>query len=277
MNLGIKVMHVAERDTQVSPTIKQRDEFVNTWSIDGFVCEGAWQPAELGWGTHEKHFPKDGHHYSFGNNCAIYLDKPGCITRVRSWTPNEGPYHGFLVTHNESISTADYYSVFNGDRLVYRPTVHYAYHPCDDAVLSLHELAGRSFAQQTKQRLLLHDIESGMDELGILLMGHSKGAYWFGSQLTIEETRQLVPFQNATGLQVTAAVLGAMVWAMEHPNEGIVEAEQVDFQRVLEIAMPYLGPVKGYYTNWNPLQNRGLLFPEDIDSSDAWQFKNFRV
>ena len=35
------------------------NEFVNTWSVDGFVSEGA-QPAELGWGTHEKHFPADG-------------------------------------------------------------------------------------------------------------------------------------------------------------------------------------------------------------------------
>src|SRR5579883_2646541 len=53
--LGIKVIHIAERDTQVSPFPKERGEFVNTWSIEGFVGEGA-QPAELGWGTHERHF-----------------------------------------------------------------------------------------------------------------------------------------------------------------------------------------------------------------------------
>jgi homospermidine synthase len=50
--LGIKVMHVAERDTQVANVPKMPNEFVNTWSVDGFVSEGA-QPAELGWGTHE--------------------------------------------------------------------------------------------------------------------------------------------------------------------------------------------------------------------------------
>ena len=54
--LDIKVIHVAERDTQVSKDPKKPNEFVNTWSVDGFVSEGA-QPAELGWGTHEKHFP----------------------------------------------------------------------------------------------------------------------------------------------------------------------------------------------------------------------------
>ena len=51
--LGVKVIHIAERDTQVANTPKRPNEFVNTWSVDGFVGEGC-QPAELGWGTHEK-------------------------------------------------------------------------------------------------------------------------------------------------------------------------------------------------------------------------------
>ncbi len=51
--LGIKVIHIAERDTQTANPPKRVGEFVNTWSVDGFVGEG-FQPAELGWGTHEK-------------------------------------------------------------------------------------------------------------------------------------------------------------------------------------------------------------------------------
>jgi len=57
--LGIKVIHIAERDTQLTSRPKEFNEFVNTWSVDGFVSEGQ-QPAELGWGTHEKNFPRDG-------------------------------------------------------------------------------------------------------------------------------------------------------------------------------------------------------------------------
>jgi homospermidine synthase len=49
-----------------------------------------------------------------------------------------------LVTHNESISIADYFTLREGRDVVYRPTCHYAYHPCDDAILSLHEMAGRN-------------------------------------------------------------------------------------------------------------------------------------
>ena len=98
--LGIKVIHVAERDTQVSPRPKEVGEFVNTWSIDGFVSEGG-QPAEMGWGTHEKTLPPDGRRHTFGCDAAIYLNRPGLLTRVRTWTPLEGPFHGFIITHNE--------------------------------------------------------------------------------------------------------------------------------------------------------------------------------
>mgnify|MGYP006181707951 CR=1 FL=1 len=38
----------------------------------------------------------------------VVRQRPGIGTRVRSWTPLEGPYHGFLVTHAESISIADH-------------------------------------------------------------------------------------------------------------------------------------------------------------------------
>jgi homospermidine synthase len=275
-DLGIKVMHIAERDTQVSGAPKQPGEFVNTWSVDGFVGEGQ-QPAELGWGTHERHFPADAQRHGFGCDAAIYLMRPGASTRVRTWTPMEGPFHGFLVTHNESISIADYYSLVEGGTVRYRPTVHYAYHPCDDAVLSLHELAGKNWALQANKRLMMKEIATGVDELGVLLMGHAKGAYWYGSRLSIDEARRLAPQNNATSLQVTVAVLAGMIWAIENPKAGVVEADAMDHARILEIARPYLGEVVGAYSDWTPLEGRGALFPEAVDASDPWQFKNFRV
>ena len=39
----------------------------------------------------------------------------------------------------------------------------------------------------------------------------------------------------------------------------------------------WLRKLVGAYGNWTPLQDRGRLFPEDLDASDPWQFKNFRV
>src|SRR5690606_29074447 len=100
--LGVKVIHIAERDSQVSQRPKQAGEMVNTWSIDGFLEESV-QPAELGWGTHERTFPHDGRGHDSGNQAAIYLTQPGAATRVRTWTPDSGPIQGFLITHCESI------------------------------------------------------------------------------------------------------------------------------------------------------------------------------
>ncbi len=275
-DLGVKVIHIAERDTQTASHPKRRDEFVNTWSVDGFVGEGM-QPAELGWGSHERHFPEDGQRHEFGCDAAIYLMRPGAGTRVRSWTPIEGSFHGFLITHSEAISIADYYTLAAGGTVLYRPTVHYAYHPCDDAVLSLHEFAGKNWTLQANKRLMMREIVDGTDELGVLLMGHSKGAYWYGSRLSIDEARRLAPHNNATSLQVTASVVGGMIWAIENPRAGLVEADQMDHQHILEIARPYLGEVVGVYSDWTPLANRAVLFPEQLDRSCPWQFKNFRV
>jgi homospermidine synthase len=274
--LGIKVMHVAERDTQVANVPKMPNEFVNTWSVDGFVSEGA-QPAELGWGTHEKHFPADGGRHKDGSGCAIYLNRPGASTRVRTWTPKAGHFHGFLITHSEAISLADYYTVMDGVQVAYRPTSHYAYHPSDGAVLSMHEFAGRNWQLQDRKRIMMSEITEGIDELGVLLAGHAKNAYWYGSQLSIAEARRLAPYNSATSLQVTAAALAGMIWAMENPQRGIVEPDDMDFQRPLEICRPYLGTVVGKYTDWTPLHQRGELFAEDLDASDPWQFKNIRV
>jgi homospermidine synthase len=274
---GVKGIHIAERDTQRARDPKARGKFVNTWSVEGFLAEGL-QPSELGWGTHEKTMPVGAFRHTFGCDAAIYLTRPGAGTRVRSWTPTAQAQHGFLVTHNESISIADYFTLREGNRVIYRPTCHYAYHPCDDAVLSLHELAGAQWKpQQTWHILSEDDIVDGIDELGVLLYGHAKNAYWYGSQLSIEETRRLAPYQNATGLQVTSAVLAGIVWMLENPERGIVEADEMDFRRCLDLQRPYLGPVIGCYTDWSPLADRNELFPETLDTSDPWQFSNVLV
>ena len=197
---------------------------------------------------------------------------------MRSWTPTAQAQHAYLVTHNEAISIADYFTLRESGKVVYRPTCHYSYHPCDDAVLSLHEMAGAAWRMQPEWKILgENEIVDGIDELGVLLYGHAKNAYWYGSQLSVEETRALAPYQNATGLQVTSAVLAGMVWMLENPERGIVEADEMDFRRCLEIQRPYLGPVVGRYTDWTPVDGRGSLFPEDIDRDDPWQFSNVLV
>src|SRR6202047_692896 len=75
MTLGVKGIHIAERDTQRSRTPKPPDVFVNTWSVEGFLSEGM-QPAELGWGTHETWMPDNARTHAKGCGAAIYILQP---------------------------------------------------------------------------------------------------------------------------------------------------------------------------------------------------------
>ncbi len=93
------------------------------------------------------------------------------------------------------------------------------------------------------------EIVSGIDELGVLLAGHDRNAYWYGSQLSIEVARSLAPQNSATSLQVCAAVLAGFVWVLQHPDQGVTEAEEIDHQWMLRMMKPYLSPVRGYYTD----------------------------
>lgn len=111
-DLDVKGIHIAERDTQRTGLKKPPKEFWNTWSVDGFISEGLHQASELGWGTHEKHLPSNAKTFDYGPKCAIYLTQPGMATRVKTWCPTYGPQFGFLVTHNESISITDYFTVW---------------------------------------------------------------------------------------------------------------------------------------------------------------------
>jgi homospermidine synthase len=67
------------------------------------------------------------------------------------------------------------------------------------------------------------------------------------------------------------------VWAIENPAAGVVEADQLDHVRVLDVAVSYLGEMAGAYSDWTPIKGRGVLFAEEVDASCQWQFGNFRV
>jgi homospermidine synthase len=281
---GTKVIHIAERDTQVSSRPKLVNEFVNTWSIEGFYEEGT-APAELGWGTHERRLPQHAHTPIGGPGNQIFLAQPGIRTFVHSWVPAGGPIMGMVVRHAESFTISDHLTVWEetieGRRAVYRPTVHYAYMPCDNAILSLYELTMRNFQLQPKLRIMSDEITDGIDELGVLLMGHALTTWWTGSQLDIHEARKLVPGQNATTLQVAAAVLGGLVYMIGNRSKGILVPDQLPHQDILKAASPYLGPCPSVRSSWTPLDSRSQLFSKwgapAVGEDDLWQFASFAV
>ena len=64
-------------------------------------------------------------------------------------------------------------------------------------------------------------------------MGNKKGAYWYGSHLSIHEAKKLATYNNATSLQVAAGVLSGMIWAIKNPERGIIEPEGMDHEYIL--------------------------------------------
>jgi homospermidine synthase len=278
--LGVKVVHVSERDTQITDRPKEVDEFVNTWSVEGFREEGV-APAEMGWGTHERRLPPNAYQHSGeGPGNQICLGEMAHKTWVRSRVPS-GEIVGMVIRHGEAFTICDHLTVWDGDRPVYRPTVHYAYCPSDSGVVSFLELEMRRYELQPRQRILNDEIVSGRDELGVLLMGHPYKSWWTGSQLSIEEARALVPHQSATTVQVAASILGAVVWMIEHPDEGVRVPDDLPWRRVLEIAYPYLGTCWSGPIDWDPVSSRADHYDRwsgrywDLD--DPWQFTNFRL
>ncbi|MFM2233855.1 MAG: hypothetical protein RLZZ240_439, partial [Actinomycetota bacterium] len=189
--LGVKVIHIAERDTQITDKPKKVNEFVNTWSVEGFYEEGI-APAELGWGTHEKELPKNGIMHSGDGPCnQIAIAQPGAKTWVRSWVADSETI-GMVIRHGEAFTITEHLTVKdNLGKDIYRPTVHYAYCPSNEAIVSMAELEMRQWDLQKNQRIMNEEIIDGEDRLGVLLMGHDYKAWWYGSMLSIHDARKL--------------------------------------------------------------------------------------
>jgi homospermidine synthase len=278
MEVGIKVIHCSERDTQISHKPKEVDEFVGTWSIEGLREEGT-APAEMGWGTHEKERPKLAYVPKTGPKNQIMLAQMGMNTHVRSWVPHH-EIVGMIIRHGEAFGISDRWTVWKDGKAVYRPTVNYAYMPCDETIVSLHELRCRNYEMQSRLRIMNDkEIVSGDDILGALLMGHPYKSWWTGSILSIEEARKLAPGCNATSIQVAMGVVSAVMWMIENPKKGFCLPDDLPYEYVLEIAKPYLGELYSGPSDWTPLKNRIDYFKENpankYDKEDVWQFKNF--
>ena len=267
-SLDVKVIHIAERDQQVIDEPKTKQEFTNTWSCEGFWAEGR-APAEMGWGTHEDKHPENGK----SQGSAAYLNQPGCVTMMRSWVPDGGQYNGYCIQHSESVTMSQYFETKDKS---FRPSVYYVYQPCDAAIASLHEMRGNELDLQKDQRILKDEIVSGMDELGVLLIGDGF-CMWHGSQLDIHGARKLVEGENATSMQVAGSMLGAIVWMINNPREGYVEPEMLPFEQILEIGDMYWEPLVTVFSDWTPSQDTNSLFYREFDKSNPCKYENFRV
>ena len=273
-DLGVQVVQISEYDGQRRNTQRQKGVFGNTWSVTGFVDELV-QGAELGWGSHEVSTPSDMRFYDPQKSVA-YLTRMGGETLVRSWAPNAGPFLGFCIPHQESVTISDYLEIDG-----YRPTAYYAYRPCDEAVLSIADLRGTGWKLPIEKRdMSAEELTAGVDEIGVFLMGYWDGepfAFWSGSHLDAQTAKTRAKKNTATTLQVNAAILAAFLWTQENPNRGLVFPEDLDDDFVLSVTDPYTEPHVHKASAWNPTLTKSPLFPSNLNRESVFQFTNFRA
>lgn len=202
----------------------------------------------------------------------------GLNTWVRSWVPDR-EIVGMVIAHGESFTLSHALTVREDGKVVYRPTVHYAYLPSNETMVSLHELRCRNYELHPTTRILTDEIIDGEDIVGALIMGHGYRSWWTGSRLSIVEARKSVPHANATEVQVAAGVLAAILWMLRHPRQGLCFPEDLPHAEIPRHARPYLGRFVSKATAWAPLDRFRLHFHDrpnvQPDWSDPWQFRNF--
>lgn len=220
----------------------------------------------------------------------ICLETKGMNTWVRSWVPSgdvypneKGNILGMVIRHGEAFTITDKLTVWEGEKAIYRPTVHYSYCPSEQAIASLMELRMRQYDLQPVQRILHDDIESGHDFLGCLLMGHDFKSWWIGSILGVEESRKLVPNQNATVVQVATSMASAIRWLAANPKKGVCVPDDLPHREILAAAWPTLGPCISRPVDFSPRDwrekeafveyRKERRVPTPVE--DEWQFTTF--
>ena len=241
--LGIRTIQISEHDSQVSRTPKAAGEFVATWSVDGFLGEGA-QPAELGWGTAEGSLPPDGCRPP-GDGPGIYLLRPGMDVRVRSWSPDAGPFVGYLITHMESLSIADHLTLRSSRR--HRLSADRALRLSAPAPTPSSRCTSWSAAASSRSRASgFWRTTSSPARTSWACCSPAIHAARSGSARSCRSTRPAASCRTPTRPRCRSRPGSWAAWRRRSRARplGLVEPEELDFARVLAVARPYLGRVR---------------------------------
>lgn len=286
--LGVNVIHISEKDTQITNDPKKNNEYCNTWSstAESMYVE-AIGPVEASWGTHEKVIPDDIVIDPKENNFLV-LNRRGISTQAVSYTPISKNYIGYIIRHDESFSIGNELSYYENNQLVYKPSVYYVYHPSDSTVMSFYELKEMDLKYQDKCRLLTKDIISGRDELGLTVFLNDGSIYWIGSLLDIEEAREIYDNKfndniNATIVQVIGGFMSGIIYIIELINKGdykgLICPDDLPFDKMLKTSMPFFGDfIMTRVNDWDYKKKYNKYFTNENKKSDnLWQFVDFLV
>jgi len=292
--LGVQTIHISERDTQTTPKVKNINEYCNTWAGDGVsFIEEAFNSCELSVGTHESIYINttayqvnklvnipdilcnlDNKTNSlqknwYGNmiNGYLTLDKKGAYVFAQSYLPYYGRYIGNIICHDEAYTIGNSLTLYEDDKIKYKPSVYYVYHPVNEAFMSIHEVKERNKLQDNC-RLLTSEITSGNDILGLTFYLEDKSVYWIGSLLDINESRVIFnnecdSFINATICQVVGGYLSGILYLIKQKEySGLIFPDDLPHIECMKIILPFLGD---------------FIFTKCKFTLDDWTLKSFII
>lgn len=275
--MGLKTIHISEKDTQIINKPKRANEYVNSWASDAVSWyDEAFGFLELSWGTHEKKIPD---HYNpvLSNDYQIIVDSVGCESFAHTYTPISKNVLGMLIRHEESYTICKALTLADSTgKITYKPSVYYIYKPNDSAVAATMEARANNNQQQPTSRLMTDDIVEGRDELGVTMFFADGDIYWIGSLLDIKEARLLYDNQydgiiNATVTQVVAGYIGGIFHLIESIEQkkyrGLLLPEDIPIAPFIKRTRPMLGPFGLMeVTDWDV---------DCVDQTNLWQFHDF--
>lgn len=236
--LGLSLIQISERDTQVSKKVTTEKKYINTWSVVGLMDE-AVDPVQITLGTFERLIPD----VSVIDNESGQLILPirGYQLRTISYEPKGGKLSGCCIPHAECYSLGEFLQT---DK--YRPSIYYSYLVPDNAKIMLHYL---DFSTMEKYKILRSDeIKHGYDSVGCLCYFRNTkkkdkitNVVWNGTIISNDFAKKISHEINATCIQVAISILAAMNWSIQNPHMGYIEPEQVDSSFVMKYCKDYLG------------------------------------
>eukprot|EP01126_Amoeba_proteus_P057149 TRINITY_DN7251_c0_g1_i1.p1 TRINITY_DN7251_c0_g1~~TRINITY_DN7251_c0_g1_i1.p1 ORF type:complete len:440 (+),score=74.91 TRINITY_DN7251_c0_g1_i1:182-1501(+) len=252
----LDVVHITEYDEHLLFQEKKKpDTFYNTWSPFG-LYEEAVERAELAWPILKALPPpfsgcveRRAQMLIFGDHSGyeVYLDSVTPVITDSGLFVGWRPYQGYVITHGETETI----SSFLGHNIICA----FVFRTSPDATESLF----RWGKEQAPRYVMMEgrDIEKGGDTIGVLLRSPSKKkAWWIGSYQTNSAAQKIVsPVQNGATVTVASGCLAALVWALRHPNQGIVFPEDLDTTEIWNLTKKYLGYVESREVPWNLVAN----------------------
>lgn len=275
--MGLKTIHISEKDTQIISKPKKENEYVNSWSTDSISWyDEAFSFLEISWGTHESKLPENTIQ-KLSNEYQIIVNNVGCETFANTYTPISKNIIGMIIRHEESYTICKALTIKDStNKIIYKPSVYYIYKPNDSAMASTMEAMANDYQKQPTVRLMTNDIIEGRDEIGVTLYFEDGDIYWIGSLLDIKEARLLYDNQynniiNSTIVQVVSGYISGIFYLIELINQkkyqGLIFPEDLPISLFIKKTRPMLGPF-------------GLIKVNDWDvecanPNNKWQYHDF--